>query len=85
MKQARKIAVIGAGWAGLAAAITATQQGHKVCVFEASRHWGGRARSLTVQGQDALVLDTALASMDAAIDLLTQLCNMGCIAFGGED
>lgn len=46
MKQARKIAVIGAGWAGLAAAITATQQGHKVCVFEASRHWGGRARAL---------------------------------------
>jgi hypothetical protein len=36
-------------------------------------------------GEDALVLDTALASVDAAIDLLTQLCNMGCIAFEGED
>jgi 50S ribosomal protein L16 3-hydroxylase len=35
--------------------------------------------------QDALVLDTELASVDAAIDLLTQLCNMGCIAFEGED
>jgi hypothetical protein len=32
-----------------------------------------------------LVLDAALASVDAAIDLLTQLCNMGCIAFEGED
>jgi hypothetical protein len=32
-----------------------------------------------------LVLDTELASVGAAIDLLTQLCNMGCIAFEGED
>lgn len=46
MTQARKIAVIGAGWAGLAAAITAVQAGHQVTLFEASRHWGGRARSL---------------------------------------
>ena len=46
MTQARKIAVIGAGWAGLAAAITAVQAGQQVTLFEASRHWGGRARSL---------------------------------------
>ena len=46
LTQARKIAVIGAGWAGLAAAITAVQAGHQVTLFEASRHWGGRARSL---------------------------------------
>mgnify|MGYP000001551339 CR=1 FL=1 len=43
---ARKIAVVGAGWAGLAAAITAVQRGHDVTLLEASRHWGGRARSL---------------------------------------
>ena len=53
----QKIAILGAGWAGLSAAICATQAGHQVSLFEASRHWGGRARSLTVQGKDAVVLD----------------------------
>ncbi|AEG92663.1 hydroxysqualene dehydroxylase HpnE [Ramlibacter tataouinensis] len=43
-----QIAVIGAGWAGLAAAVTATQAGHRVSVFEAARTLGGRARSLEV-------------------------------------
>jgi squalene-associated FAD-dependent desaturase len=41
-----KVAIMGAGWAGLAAAITAVQKGHKVTLFEASHHAGGRARSL---------------------------------------
>ena len=41
-----KIAVIGAGWAGLAAAVTATQAGHHATVFEASRAVGGRARAI---------------------------------------
>ena len=53
----QKIAILGAGWAGLSAAICATQAGHQVSLFEASRHWGGRARSLTVQGKEAVVLD----------------------------
>ena len=38
--------VVGGGWAGLGAAIHATDLGHQVTVLEASRHWGGRARSL---------------------------------------
>nr|WP_315239852.1 hydroxysqualene dehydroxylase HpnE [uncultured Albidiferax sp.] len=41
-----RIAVIGAGWAGLAAAVTATQAGHHATVFEASRAVGGRARAI---------------------------------------
>ena len=41
-----KIAIVGAGWAGMAAAVEATQAGHKVLVFEASRALGGRARAL---------------------------------------
>lgn len=41
-----KVAVIGAGWAGMAAAVEATQAGHNVAVFEASRTIGGRARSI---------------------------------------
>lgn len=36
-----KIAIIGAGWAGLAAAIASTQAGHHATVFEASRAVGG--------------------------------------------
>lgn len=41
-----KLAIIGAGWAGLAAAVQATQEGHHPTVFEASRSLGGRARAL---------------------------------------
>ena len=39
-----KVAVIGAGWAGCAAAVEATRRGHRVTIFEASRTPGGRAR-----------------------------------------
>jgi hydroxysqualene dehydroxylase len=44
----RRLAVIGAGWAGLAAAVAATRAGWNVTVFEAARSLGGRARSLVV-------------------------------------
>jgi squalene-associated FAD-dependent desaturase len=40
------VAIIGAGWAGMAAAVEATRAGHAVTVFEASRQTGGRARAL---------------------------------------
>ena len=40
-----RLAVIGAGWAGLAAAVRATQAGHDVTVFETAAMPGGRARS----------------------------------------
>lgn len=40
------IAVIGAGWAGCAAAWRLKTQGHSPVVFEASRHIGGRARRI---------------------------------------
>lgn len=56
-KHSQKIAIVGAGWAGLSAAICATQAGHQVTLFEASRHWGGRARSLAIQGKNDWVLD----------------------------
>ena len=44
------VAVIGAGWAGLAAAVALTQARIRVSVFEAARHLGGRARSLEIEG-----------------------------------
>ena len=50
----RSLAVIGAGWAGLATAVQAVQAGHAVTVFEMALHAGGRAR--TVAHHD-LVLD----------------------------
>ncbi|HEX4511427.1 MAG TPA: FAD-dependent oxidoreductase, partial [Burkholderiaceae bacterium] len=40
-----KLAVVGAGWAGLAAAVRATQAGHAVTLFDMAPQPGGRARS----------------------------------------
>ena len=57
LTQALQIAVIGGGWAGLAAAITVVELGHKVTLLEASRHWGGRARSFSLPSQQLPALD----------------------------
>ncbi len=46
------VAVVGAGWAGLAAAVTLAEQGVRVTVFEASRSLGGRARRVSVDGAE---------------------------------
>ena len=45
-----KAAVIGAGYAGLAAAVELTAAGRQVEVFEASRILGGRARAAEIEG-----------------------------------
>ncbi|RYZ01171.1 MAG: FAD-binding protein [Comamonadaceae bacterium] len=56
---ARRVAVVGAGWAGLAAAVAAAGAGHQVTVLEASRQPGGRARRLdvTLPDGDTVALD----------------------------
>ncbi|MBW8465379.1 hydroxysqualene dehydroxylase HpnE [Acidovorax sp.] len=46
MKVAANVAVVGAGWAGMAAAIAHAQAGRQVTVFEAARTVGGRARAV---------------------------------------
>jgi squalene-associated FAD-dependent desaturase len=57
LSQTLNIAIAGAGWAGLAAAITATQKGHRVSLFEASKFWGGRARSIQINSEGYPPLD----------------------------
>ena len=47
-----KVAVVGAGWAGLACAVEATRSGDSVTLFEATRMLGGRARSLPLRLPD---------------------------------
>ena len=41
-----RVAIVGAGWAGLAAAVTVTAAGHHATVFEAAHAVGGRARAV---------------------------------------
>jgi hydroxysqualene dehydroxylase len=43
-----RLAVIGGGWAGLAAAVEATQRGHAVTLFEMAAQLGGRARGVVL-------------------------------------
>ena len=45
-----KFAVIGAGWAGCAAAVELTRRGEQVTVIEAARTAGGRARRVEHEG-----------------------------------
>ena len=46
----RRAAIVGAGWAGMAAAVTLAGLGVPVTVFEASRNLGGRARRVDIEG-----------------------------------
>ena len=47
-----RVAVIGGGWAGMAAAVALAQGGTQVTVLEAARTLGGRARRVAVTGAD---------------------------------
>ena len=53
-----KVAVIGAGWAGCAAAVEATRLGHRVTLFDSARVAGGRARRV----------DSSLSGQPLALD-----------------
>ncbi len=44
------VAIIGGGYAGLAAAVTLAEHSVPVTVFEAARNLGGRARGITING-----------------------------------
>lgn len=52
--EAPRVAVVGAGWAGIAAAVRATEAGARVTLFDMAAIPGGRARSVSQHG---LMLD----------------------------
>lgn len=54
LNMAHSVAVIGAGWAGCAAAVTLARRGARVTLFESARIPGGRARRVE---HDGLTLD----------------------------
>jgi squalene-associated FAD-dependent desaturase len=47
----KRVAVIGGGWAGCAAAVTLAQRGVAVTLYEAARTLGGRARRVDIDGK----------------------------------
>ena len=47
---ARRVAVIGGGWAGCAAALRLAERGHPVALFESATVLGGRARRIVRSG-----------------------------------
>ncbi len=66
----QNIAVIGGGWAGLAAAVELTHRGQRVSLFESARQLGGRARSLDWNG---MTLDNGQHLMIGAYQQMLQL------------
>lgn len=50
MTHARRVAVIGGGWAGCAAAVALADAGVQVALYEQARELGGRARRVTLDG-----------------------------------
>ena len=84
-----RVAVVGAGWAGCAAAVEATRLGHHVTVFEAGRTAGGRARRVDVShdgqsvpldnGQHILIgayTETLKLMADVGVDVAASLHRM---------
>ena len=58
------IAVVGAGWAGCAAAVRAMQRGARVTLYEAGRTAGGRARSISLPETPDTALDNGQHILD---------------------
>ena len=74
-----RVAVVGAGWAGCAAAVQAATENHEVTVFEATRVPGGRARSILApdRGAGPSGLDNGqhilIGAYSATLDLMTRV------------
>lgn len=70
----QRVAVIGGGWAGCTAALTLTEAGVPVTLYEASQALGGRARAISLDGRK---LDNGqhilLGAYTQTLELLTRL------------
>jgi len=74
-----RIAVIGGGWAGLAAATHLREAGCRVTVFDAARTPGGRARRVARKDDDGLPLDNGQHILLGAYhDTLALMRRLGC-------
>lgn len=73
-----RVAIIGAGWAGCAAAATLVRLGHSVTVFEAASVPGGRARRVM---RDGLPLDNGQHLLLGAYE---QVRNLLAVVHGGD-
>ena len=75
-----RIAIVGAGWAGMAAAVRAVELGHDVTVFEAARSLGGRARGVPLalpDGREVMVDNGQHILIGAYADCLQLMRKVG--------
>ena len=71
----KRLAVVGGGWAGLAAAVEGVRRGHAVTLFEMAAQLGGRARAVDAAG---LTLDNGQHILIGAyVDTLALLRTIG--------
>ena len=73
------MAIVGGGWAGLAAAVEATQRGHAVTLFEMAAQLGGRARGVEIDG---LMLDNGQHILIGAYTQTLRLMRSPCTMCG---
>ena len=74
------MAIVGAGWAGMAAAVDAVQKGHAVTVFEAAPQPGGRARGVPLRlpdGREVMVDNGQHILIGAYTETLDLLASLG--------
>jgi len=74
----RRVAVVGAGWAGLAAAVALHDRGYAVTVLEAGRTPGGRARRVTHADFDLPLDNGQHILLGAYSDTLALMRRLGC-------
>lgn len=73
----KQLTIVGAGWAGLAAAVAATQAGWHVKLFEAANTAGGRARSLQQKFAGKPLDNGQHVLIGAYRDTLALMCTVG--------